>query len=108
MAGGQFLAYAFKSNLSLKGMLERLNEAGPWKWVMGEKDEFGEYLHTRPFKGFAKYRVFAEPEPFVFDIYYSFLDHGAEEAWETQHAIILNEILPTLGARDVKPTENYG
>lgn len=108
MAKGQYLAYAFQSNLPLKEMLARLNATSPWKWVMGDSDSYGEYLIARPYQGYSKFRVFAEEERLVFDVFYSFDDHGAEDLWDSQHSLILNELLPSIGARDVRPTENYG
>ncbi len=108
MPRGQFLAYSFKSDLSMSAMLERLSASTPWKWVAGEKDDLGEYLMTRPFKGFAKYRIFSEEDHYLLDIFYSYLDAGAEEVWETQRSILLDEMLPSIGAREIRSAENIG
>lgn len=108
MAKGHYIAYAFKSPLTPEKMLDTLNAVTPWKWVFGDSEWYGEYLATRPYQGYSKFRIFTEKDTYVFDIFYSFDDHGAEDLWDSQHSLIQNEILPSLGARDVRPTENYG
>jgi len=108
MAKGHYLAYAFKSKLTPDEMQERLNKVTPWKWNMGDSEYYGEYLMARLYRGYSKFRIFTEKDTYVFDIYYSFDDHGAEDLWESQHSLVLNEIFPSIEARDIRPTENYG
>ncbi len=105
---GRYLAYAFRSPLRFSEMLEELNRTTPWTWVMGDSETFGDYLVTRPYKRFSKFRIVEETGGYLFDIFYDFDDPEAADLWETQHELILQELLPALKARDIKPADNLG
>ena len=109
----KFEAFAFKSELSIEGMFERLNRLGPWRWAQRDNDRYGDYLATRALPDYADpvYAFFRIFEPnrkgeYVFDIEYRSSEAGADVGWKDLVARINGQILPSIGARDVTPTEN--
>lgn len=99
-------AYAFESGLDLKAMSERLNTHGPFRWGMGDSDTWGDYLITRPFGDRTKLRIVEEEDRFIFDIEFRSEALDAAEIWERLHAVVRQELLPVLLARNVRPTIN--
>jgi hypothetical protein len=109
----KFEAFAFKSELSLDGIFDRLNQVGPWRWSQRDSDRYGDYLATRALPDYADpsyafVRIFepAGEGEYVFDIEYRSSEAGADADWKDLLARIEGQILPSIGARDVTPTEN--
>ena len=116
-------AYAFESNLDLRSMCERLNTQGSFRWAIGDSDTFGDYLISWPFRDGTRLRIVEEeaswsfrdrPKPriegeersFIFDIEFKSEAPDAAEVWERLHAVVLQDLLPVLLARNVRPAIN--
>jgi len=104
---GHYFAYAFASPLTLPQMQEKLRDATPWRWGIGDSETWGEYLIVRPFGRFSKFKIVRDETAYVLDIAYDFDDPGAEACWESQHAILVDEALPAVEAREIRKVEGY-
>jgi hypothetical protein len=101
-------AYAFDSPLTLEAMLARLNEAGPWAWVLRDSDTFHHYLVTRPGGGPTKLRVVRRIVPgngpaFLLDVFYL---HGSTENRLSRgeiEEVIQRQVLPAVQAHNTCP-----
>ena len=40
-------AYAFKTDLGLEDLFDRLNTRGPWEWSRRDSEHHGDYISTR-------------------------------------------------------------
>lgn len=99
-------ALAFETPLSLKGMLEHLNQQHPrWKWVEWQNDSWGDYI-----RGIAKstgdpsFKILYDDDIKSWAIDASY-DHETREEMNT---IVNSQILPSLGATKTKAlSEDY-
>ena len=108
----KFEAYAFDSDLTLEALFVRLNEGGPWRWSRRDSDRYGDYLATRALPDYAEptyafFRIFeAQKGEYVFDIEYRSNGPDAEDVWQKLVSRIRHHVLPSVGARNIAPTDN--
>lgn len=102
-------ALAFTCPLDLDAILVRLNAAGPWRWTLRDSDTYGDYLIARPTPIIGtKVRLFHQDGGrYVADLTYDdeSLGHGLTHAQLV--AVMRDQILPSLGAAAVTPTQAY-
>jgi hypothetical protein len=102
-------AYAFKSDLSLPEVLARLNELGPWQWVERDSDRWGEYIAANavdaPHKGVAK--ILIDAGRYVINVALRSDAADPESAFADVRRVVLEKLLPAVGATDVAVTDGY-
>src|SRR4051812_2106572 len=96
-------AYSFKTKeLSLHGLMKRLNSVGSWEWVQGDSAWYGDYLGTRAVPYDAVVRVYLEADHFVLQLHRtSFCSAEAEMIIIT----LRDSVLPAIGAQEIAPHE---
>jgi hypothetical protein len=98
---GHPTAYAFVSRLSIEAMRERLNERTAWHWRVGDSAWLGDYLSARPEpKKDGSLRLYRENGYYVLE-----MRRGACNS--SMHATVLNQLLPLLEAREIKPNSGF-
>jgi hypothetical protein len=114
-------ARSFDSDLDIKQMLVRLNEAGPWSWKERDSERWGLYLYTgvlpQQAKGIVK--IFLEQdaatgmwgqppakEPrFVVQVNLASDASNAHAMFEEIQQTLFERVLPAVGARDLQEAE---
>jgi hypothetical protein len=103
-------AYAFTFSSTLEALQRRLEAAGPWDWEMHDSAWYGDYLLALgPDLGRAKglrVRVYEdEPEPGQFTLEVAFEpEFGTVDVWERVMQTVVDQILPNIGANNIRPT----
>jgi hypothetical protein len=102
-------AYAFKSDLTLPQIFQRLNDLGPWQWIERDSDRWGEYISARaiarPHEGIAK--IFVEPDHYAINVSLSSEALNPQSAFNEVRKFVIERILPAIGARDISEIEDY-
>ena len=97
------LAWSFHSELPLPAMKAKLDSKGPRPWQVGDSDRHGDYLGgTVSPEGVA--RIYQVEEGFVVNLKFLSMDGDATAQLERATGRVLQDVLPAVGARDVKPT----
>jgi hypothetical protein len=89
-------AYRFRSALSFEEMLEALGDFRPRESAL-----YGVYLAARRDPG-ARLRLFADGDRFLLDVR---VEEGDAESVE---ASVLDDLLPAVGARDIRAADSVG
>ena len=100
-------AYAFKCDKTLEELFGHLNAETTWKWYQRDSDYFGEYISSRVVPDYAMLKIFVEKDNFVLDIRYDANGPKPDDEWEDFLRGLIGDFLPSVGATDVEPTENY-
>jgi hypothetical protein len=102
-------AYAFKTELALAEILQRLNDVGPWRWIERDNDRWGAYISARPlaepYHGLAK--IFVEPDHHAISVTLRSDAADPQPAFAGVRKVILEVLLPALAAREVVETQDY-
>lgn len=102
-------AVSFNSDLSLEQLFARLNEAGPWRWLMRDSEHWGDYISARalPLPLQAMVKIYVEPDHYVVNV--SFDSEGADAPAELAalRETLFDRLLPAIGARNIAPTDTY-
>lgn len=103
------VAYAFKSPLSLREIKQRLVATTPWPWLDRDNDRYGDYLSALALPEWGMLKVFEEDGTYVLDFKYRSdkADEDAQAEWRPVHDMLVDRVLPSLGAREVAPTEPF-
>jgi hypothetical protein len=100
------VAYKFIVDLKLLELLDRLNQIGPWHWM--ERDsEYYDYISCLGCPTGARLKIFREKDGYVLNLRYKNDVPDAPTVWDGLQRQFLDQILPSLGARDVQLTEGY-
>jgi hypothetical protein len=101
------LAFAFDGDSSLDEMWRALRAAGKLLWRGGDNDFWGEYIHAWLADGHTKLRIFFDEGQRVLDV-----SHIPEIAGslplEEVLATVERDILPVVGARNVRAHSGWG
>ncbi len=103
----QVFAYRFTTELTLPQVFERLNEEGPWRWSMRDSDRWGDYMSTLAFPDYAMVKLFAEPDHYAVNVLFESERSEGPMELHMLKTILLDSLLPAIGARDVTPTATY-
>ena len=110
------VAYKFTCDKTLSDMLGLLRDGTPWQWHERFSDIWDEYLSANMperdviVKVSKKLEPFQRPDPedrnrFVFEM--KFLIPEARTSWKEFSQAILDDLVPVLGAKDIKRTGSY-
>ncbi len=102
-----YLAYAFRSDLTLEDMLQVLNAPGSWQWREGDSAWYGDYLTASVKPNSVKFYIYEDDDQFVLNLFFKARGPQAIEEWERMHETMLEDILPSLGATEIEKTEPY-
>ena len=102
-------AYSFRSKLTLDEILARLNEIGPWQWRERWNDAWGAYLFARmnPAPHNAVVKLIADDGYYVVNVKQRSEQPGGQAEYAAVHQKLMDELLPAIQARGVKPTDYY-
>jgi hypothetical protein len=92
-------AWSFKADLSLAKMFETLN-GGPIRWVEADSDS-SEYIGGKLTKPTAA-RIYENGDHFVVNLRFVHRDGDAAAHFDEAKRILLEEVLPAVGAHDVE------
>lgn len=102
-------AHSFESPLTVEVMLERLNQAGLWRWSLRDSDTYGLCILCRPDPSRTKLRIVPAHRGYLLDV--SFDPRDLDDNPVADHTpagelarLILDRLLPTVEAREVKET----
>ena len=101
------VAYSFTTTLKFPELLNRLNNDGPWRWMGRDSDHYGDYISCLGGPDASRLKVFQEGDKYVLNIRYKSDAPNAAVEWEALHRQLLEQVLPSVGARDVRATEGY-
>jgi hypothetical protein len=73
------------------------------QWGLGESETYGPILTARPFGDRTRLRIVENEGRFHFDVVFRSEDPRAEGSWQALRGRVLGELLPLLGADDVRP-----
>lgn len=105
-----WFAYFFRSQLDLAQILAHLNEVGPWTWHERDNDDWGPYImatRVSPTAERSNAKILYEHDGYAVNIHYHGRDPRAPTDFESLRKTVLEQILPSLGARDIAETEDY-
>jgi hypothetical protein len=96
------LAYAFKSDMSLEEMRQRLNAQGLWNWR--ERDSYWySYISARAEKDYVMLKIYDfDDQDFAFDIEFKSNERGAAKELANLQVKITGQVLPSISAREVE------
>jgi hypothetical protein len=103
----QVYAYSFKTELSLDEIFTRLNEMGLWRWSRRYNDNWGDYVSTRALSDYAMVKIFQEPDHYAVNVVFEVNRATADAEFSEFQGTLLNQILPSIGAREVTDTDTY-
>jgi hypothetical protein len=94
----------FSCERELSAIRDHLNSVGPWTWTLRDSDEHGAYLLARPDNSYTKVRLIGEAPP-DYQLVTTYDPRGIETPvpLERIHDMILDRLLPAIGARNVRP-----
>ncbi len=100
-------AYAFTCDRSLHELLTYLNANTEWRWLERDSENF-DYISSLVKKDYAMLKIYDEGNGrFVLDIRYDAKGKDPDEEWEQFSSMLLDEFLPSIGARDVEQDDGY-
>ena len=114
-------ARSFMSDIGIEQMRSILNGSGPWSWIDRDNDQWGPYISagvlTRPQRGIVKIYFDDNPENihwhdvkpsdgrFIVAVNLASDDPDAETIFADIERTVLERVLPSVGAREIKETE---
>jgi hypothetical protein len=99
-------AYAFRSDLSLDQMFDRLGEATPWRWAKADSDRWGDYLSTRAMPDYAMVKIFDDEGRFLINASYRSERADAVDEVAALRKTVLETVLPSIAAVEVTATDS--
>ena len=72
-----------------------------------DSDYYGDYISCLGCPEGARVKIFQEKNKYVLNIRFKQEASNAAKEWEHLHHQLLEQVLPAVGAREVKPTEGY-
>ncbi|MBI4954009.1 MAG: hypothetical protein HY908_18445 [Myxococcales bacterium] len=99
------LAWSFDSELGSRAMLKKLNELGLGAWEEGDS-AYHDYLAGRLTKE-GVVRIYAVGAHHVVNLRFFWKEGDAQAQLRAAKQVLLDQVLPALGARDVQPTEPF-
>ncbi|SDH85985.1 hypothetical protein SAMN05192558_105385 [Actinokineospora alba] len=96
-----FRGYAFVSDLSFADIAAVVGR-GPWTWTERDSESLGDYLWTRVNE--TNIRVFEDEGHYCLDFKFTGNDPAQ---FDVLVDTLLTRVLPTIGARDVRPDRDY-
>jgi hypothetical protein len=107
-------AYRFQSDLTLGAMLAKLNELGPWQWVLADNDRWGDYLATsKVIEGAQRSLVkiirdtSLPGRAFAVDVLVRSDQPDVATRLAGVRTTLFDRLLPAIGARDLAETDGY-
>lgn len=100
-------AFSFKCSLDRKTIREKFEAVGAYEWKAADSDTYGSYLWARPTsQGWpARFRLYCEaPEDYLFEFQYSYSALAQGQTADHVVAFVKDQLLPAIGATDVKET----
>jgi hypothetical protein len=102
-------AYAFKSDLTPGAIVARFRELGPWEWDDRDSDSWGPYYSagvlSPPDHGIVK--LIAETDHYVLNVVLRSSAQPVGSRFDDVRDILLDRLLPAIGARDIAETDLY-
>jgi hypothetical protein len=102
-------AYAFDSSLTLEEMQTRLTASGIGPWFVGDNERWDEYISIgplpEPYSG--SIRLFFADGSFVANVRLRGPDPGARERFAGVRRLLLERMLPTVLATNIRETDDY-
>ena len=108
--------YSFDCDLGFHEILGRLNEIGPWKWEEADSAWYGNLARARTptlrldliesgGNEIGGHVDAGNGQQFAISVRKGRTAQPSEHEWAAVELAIRTELLPSLGARDVKPTD---
>ena len=98
-------AYEFSCNKTLEEIQARLNELGPYEWIMRDSFWYGDYLWANPVKS-VKIKIYEPVDsagpPFTIQV-----EGSNQKLPQSEITQTLRKWYEALGATDIKKTEPY-
>ena len=101
------VAYSFKSNLALEELRERLNKGNRWEWLRRNSDRFDDYISALANPDWGMLKVYVEKDHYVIDVVFRSARAEAAAEFEALHKLVLERVLPSVDAREVKAVKGY-
>lgn len=108
------VAYEFRCDKTLPQMLEALRASTPWEWHERFSDLWDEYLSAHGLPNDLIVKIFCQtamaflpPEPGRYKCELKFCTREVQRRWKKLTNDSLRQLVPLLGATDVKPTDSY-
>lgn len=97
------VAHAFNSDLELAGILDELRARTTHEWI--ERDSFfwGDYISAGVSPGVIA-KIFVEDPGYLIEV--KFIDDRLRSDWERAARDVMDQVLPLIGARDVRPASS--
>ena len=97
------VAHAFNCDLELPEILAELRARTSFEWI--ERDSFfwGDYISAGVSPGVIA-KVFEEDPGYLFEVKFS--DDRLRADWERATHEVMDQVLPLIGARDVRPASS--
>lgn len=99
-------AFEFRTSLSLVEMLEKLTALGPWRWQIRDSETYNDYLATLPDPSHTKTQIIPDGDRFVVNVYFNDEYKRPTLSFEEIQSVVLNRLLPGIGASRVQETDN--
>lgn len=94
------VAYAFNCDLELPQILRELRARTEFEWIERDSHYWGDYISAGVSEGVIA-KVFIEDPGYLFEI--KFDDDTLQWDWDDAADEVINQVLPLIGARDVRP-----
>jgi hypothetical protein len=94
------VAHAFNCDLELSEILEELRARTSFRWIERDSFYWGDYISAGISPGVIA-KIFIEEPGYLFEVKFS--DNSLSWDWEGPVREVMDQVLPHIGARDVRP-----
>jgi hypothetical protein len=100
-------SYDFKTDLGQGPLFAKLQGSGPWEWTTRNSELKGEYVSTRVMPAEAMVKLYREPDHAHVDVRCQSDRPTAEEECEQVRHVLIEKVLPSVGAREIATSSSY-
>jgi hypothetical protein len=100
-------SYDFKTDLGQEPLFAKLQGSAGWEWTRRTSELKGEYVSTRVMPADAMVKLYREPDHAHVDVRCQSDRPTAEEECEEVRRVLIEKVLPPLGAREIATGSSY-
>ena len=100
-------SYDFKTDLGLEPLLSKLQSSGPWEWTRRSSELKGDYISTRVMPEEAMVKLYRDVDHAHVDVRCQSDRPAAEDECEQVRHVLIEKVLPSVGAREIATSSSY-
>ena len=102
-------AFSFQSDHDMRSLLEILNATGTHHWIARDNENYGDYISALAHADYGFYKVYYDDESdeYCFTIRFTCERSTFDDEYAELERIALDEILPSIKARDIRERSTW-